>query len=189
MKRNLKTAISILSAAIIIFLLFITPGISSGKKNAPMGVKDLTVFYKTKNPLTLFGTQYNRFTKLAGNTGRWEDEEQYRYTWDEGQAGFIKTGKMKAPQLVMITLSGNFKTPRGIKKGSTLDEMLNAYPGEYSTTEGGNGLWYEYRWTEKSRSPKKEDKNFRLSFFVETGEVKSVMLRLESEEADAIPVG
>ncbi|HPF07765.1 MAG TPA: hypothetical protein PK293_17110 [Spirochaetota bacterium] len=189
MRPFFKIIFRAVPAALVIISLFLTPGSSAGKKAAPLGKKDLRIFYKSKTPLTLFGTPYKKFTRLAGNTGRWEDEEKFRYTWDEGQAGFLKTEKMKAPQLVMITLSENFKTARGIKKGSTLDELLKAYPDEYSTTEGGNGLWYDYRWTAKSRSPKEEDKNFRISFFVENGNVDSVMLRLESEEADEIPVG
>ena len=156
---------------------------------AELGNNDLKLHYGAKQTLVLFETQYKAFTKLAGNKGVWEDENKYQYTWKDGQAAFIKTDEMKKPQLVQIVLSDNFKTPRGIKKGSTFSELIIAYPDFTETSEGGDGIWYIYKWTSSSPSPLINGKEFSLSFFLENDIVKSVFLKLEGEETAEIPVG
>jgi len=186
MKKILKTILLPLA----LFIVFsISPAESAKKTAAPLGNNDLKLHYGTKAKLGLFETQYKNFTKLVGNTGAWEDENNYQYTWKDGQAAFIKTAEMKKPELVQIVLNENFKTPRGIKKDSTLAELLKAYPEYSGTTEAGNGLWYVYKWESNSKSPLIKGKEFSLSFFVEDNMVKTVFLKWESEETEEIPVG
>lgn len=156
---------------------------------AALGDSDLKLHYGEKKTLGLFATQYKPFTELVGNNGVWEDENKYQYTWKDGQAAFIKTAEMKKPQLVQIVLNNNFKTPRGIKKGSTFSELITAYPEYTETSEGGNGIWYIYKWTASSTSPLINGNEFSLSFFLENDIVKSVFLKLEGEETAEIPVG
>ncbi|HOP64809.1 MAG TPA: hypothetical protein PK358_15915 [Spirochaetota bacterium] len=188
MKNIINKKITIFSA-ITLFIILLTVSCSTAvKRAAPLEKDDLTISYKN-GEFSLLSTPYRKFTNIAGNTGIWEDDNRFHYTWNEGQAGFITVPGLMSPQLAMITLSENFTTPRGIKKGSTTDELLNAYPENFSTSRGGNGTWYEYRWTIKDRPGLTGDNTYRLSFFVEKGVVDSVMLRLESKEADEIPVG
>jgi len=176
---------------IFILIVFSLTGLNNYRvygEAAPLGDKDLELQY-AQRILVLFGTQYNNFTSIVGNKGVWEDENRYQYTWGEGQAAFIKTNVMKKPELVQVVLSDRFKTPRGIKKGSTVDDLFKAYPDYTDTTEAGNGLWYVYRWTSESKSLLLKGRMFSLSFFVEDGRVKSVFLKLEGEETSGIPVG
>lgn len=187
MRRLFKVMILPVSV-LMICSMFIIPGNAKSKNAAPLGNGDLKLHYAKKS-LVLFGTEYGVFTGIVGKTGVWEDENKYQYTWDKGQAAFIKTGKMKKPQLVQIVLNGDFRTPRGIQKGSTLDELLKAYPGVSETTEAGNGLWYVYKWTAKSGPQMIKGRDFSLSFFIEDGQVKNVFLKLEGEETAEIPVG
>jgi len=187
MKQLLK--FMMLPVIIMLCSIIILPARSAQKPAASMGNNDLQLRYGSKKTFSLFKTQYNSFTKLTGNTGVWEDENKYHYTWNEGQAAFIKTAEMKKPQLVHIILNSNFETPRGIKKDSTLAELLKLYPEHSEKTEGGNGFWYVYKWEAKHKSPFINGKTFSLSFFVEDNMVKTVFLKLESEETENIPVG
>lgn len=173
----------------IIVSMLVFHGETAQSEVIPLGNQDLKIYYDTIKSLELFATPYKGFTDLAGNTGSWEDSEKYQYTWKDGQAAFIMTGEMKSPQLVQLVLNNSFKTQRGIKKGSTLDEVLKAYPGNYTTTEVTDGTWYVYKWTAGSTSPLINGKNFLLSFYVKDGLVDSVMLKLESAETEGIPVG
>jgi len=175
---------------VVLFMIFsISPAESAKKAAAPLGNNDLNLLYGTKTKLCLFETQYKNFTKLVGSSGVWEDENNYQYTWRDGQAAFIKTAEMTKPGLVQVVLNENFKTPRGIKKDSSLAELLKAYPEYSGTTEAGNGLWYVYKWKANSKSPLIKGKEFSLSFFVEDDKVKTVFLKLEGEETEEIPVG
>jgi len=188
MKKILR--VMILPAFVFILCSILILPVNAAKKNAaPMGNNDLKLHYGAKKTLGLFETDYKQFTKLVGNTGAWEDADKYQYTWNDGQAAFIKTGEMEKPELVQIVLEDNFKTPRGIKKDSSLSELIKAYPEYSETTEGGNGLWYVFKWTATSKSPFVNGKEFSLSFFVEDDKVKSVLLKLAGEETAEIPVG
>lgn len=188
MRNILKKILPVFFAAVVVSVFFSYAN-TEPKEPGSMGNGDLKVYYGAKTSLGIFSTPYKGFTRSAGNSGRWEDTDKYLYTWGEGQAAFIKTGEMKNPQLVLIVLSDKFRTPRGIKKGSTADELLRAYPDNYETVEGGNGLWYVYKWTAKSKSPLIDGKEFSLSVFVEDNIVKSVMLKLEGDDTSEIPVG
>jgi len=188
MKNILKIRADVSFLLILFAILFTVSCSTAVKKNMSLEMDDLTVRYK-KGEFSLLATSYINFTEIAGNSGRWEDIKKYQYTWEDGQAGFIRISGMKYPQLVMITLENNFMTSRGIKKGSAVSELLRAYPEEFLTERGGNGLWYEYRGVIKNMPGFKKGTAFKLSFFTENGLVDSVMLRIKSKEADEIPVG
>jgi hypothetical protein len=175
-------------AVIICSALFLQVN-SGSAEGAPMGNNDLKLFYGAGNSIELFVTQYKGFTELTGNSGWWEDADRYQYTWKEGQAGFIKTGEMRLPQLVQVVLSDKFRTPRGIRKGSALAELLKVYPGNYEITEVTDGKWYVFRWTAESALPLVNGRKFSLSFYVKDGLVNSVFLKLEGKETENIPVG
>ncbi len=175
--------------SLFIVLMLMLPVQSASDNVDPLGSKDLELSYGSNKSLGLFKTSYKSFIKLAGNTGVWEDENKYQYTWGDGQAAFIKKNEMKRPQLVQIILNSKFKTPRGIKKGSSLDDLMKAYSENCEVTEGGGGYWYTYKWTAVSRSQLINKKNFSISFYVADGLVDTVFLKLESEDTENIPVG
>ncbi len=158
-------------------------------ETAALSENDLKLFYNGVKTMELLVTPYDSFTKLAGNEGRWEDDNRFHYTWEEGQAGFIMIEGMEKPQLAQLVLNEGFRTPRGIAKGSTLDKLLRAYPEGYTITEVIGGRWYEYRWIIVSRRRQVNGKSFLLSFYVENGRVSSIMLKLEEKETETIPVG
>ena len=165
------------------------PGTRASAETAALNGDDLKLFYNGVKTMELFATPYDGFTKLTGNGGRWEDANRLHYTWGDGQAGFIKIAGMKNPQLAQLVLNEGFRTPRGIVKGSSLEELLQAYPEGYAITEAIDGRWYEYRWRIAGGRRHLNGKDFLLSFYVENGLVASIMLKLEGKETEAIPVG
>jgi len=171
------------------FIMLILPEKSARADGMQLGIHDLKLYYGDINSLELFATPYKGFTYLTGKPGWWEDEDKYQYTWKDGQAAFIITGEMKSPQLVQVVLNNSFSTPREVKKGSTIDEVIKAYPGNYKTTQVTDGTWYVYKWTVGNISTLAKEKSFSLSFYIENGLVNSVMLKLESPETEDIPVG
>lgn len=173
----------------LILSMFILPLNSAPGNGVSLGTDDLNVYYGTGKSLGLFSTQYKNFTGIAGSSGRWEDADKMQYTWEDGQAAFIKTADMKNPQLVLLVLDKNYKTVRGLKKGSTSDEIIKAYSDNYETIETGDGVWYVYRWTVSSTSPLTNGKTFSLSFYIVEDQLNSIMIKLESEDTEGIPVG
>ncbi len=189
MKEIVKMIMFPFAVMVLLISIMVLPGDSAPVNGTPLGNSDLKIFYKTGKSLGLFLTQYKEFIDITENSGRWEDENKYQYTWDEGQAAFIKTTEMKTPQLVLLVLDENFKTFRGIKKGSTTEEIIKAYSDNYETIEAGDGVWFVYKWTAGSPVPYINGKTFSLSFYIVDDAVKSVMLKMESEETEEIPVG
>jgi len=131
----------------LILVLFsgLTGGVIYAGSSIP-GDKDLKVTY-AGSAITILTTQFQKFSDQMGKKGSWENSETYQsYIWNEGEAAFLMTGSKNKPQLVRIVLHNNFKTPRGIKKGSTFDDLIKAYSPDYEIVEGGNGNWYVFKW-------------------------------------------
>lgn len=163
---------------------------SAPQKDSAFGDADLKINYGSKYSITILTTSDKNFSDLAGKTGQWENTDLYKsYIWNDGEAAFIKTGIKKKDLLVRIVLNKNFKTSRGIKKGSKLSDVVKAYSDNFEQTEGGTGIWYVYKWDSTSKSPLLKDKVFSISFYIIDDTVDSIMLKLDSKETDEIPLG
>ncbi len=189
MKKMKKLVLLPVFVLMLVSIISLTVKTAAANSDVP-GDKDLKVNYGAKNTIVLFSTQNKKIAELTGKTGQWENSETYQsYIWAGGEAAFLLTGKKKNPELVRIVLNKNFKTPKGIVKGSTFDELIKVYSQNYELNEGGNGNWYVFKWDSVSTSKKLKGKKYSISFYIVDDLVDSVMLKLENKETDQIPLG